>query len=143
MKLPRWILELRESLFRHGPALSKPRMKVSNLTRQTVLGTSIEIADTAATRNKGLLGSRGLAQGEGLWIVPCESVHTFFMKFPLDLVYLDRKRRVRKVRIEVLPWRISICLSAHSILELPPGTIAASQTEPGDAIEFSEEESAR
>jgi hypothetical protein len=58
------------------------------------------------------------------------------MQFPLDLVYLDRTHRVRKVRSNVPAWRISVCLSAHSILELPAGTILKTQTSPGDRIEF-------
>jgi uncharacterized membrane protein (UPF0127 family) len=72
-----------------------------------------------------------------LWIVPCEAVHTFGMQFPIDLVYLDRKHRVRKVRYDVPPSRLSVCLSAHSILELPSGTIHDTQTRPGDTLEFS------
>ena len=66
-----------------------------------------------------------LEAGTGLWIVPCESVHTFFMKFAIDLVYVDRKNKVRKVRHAVPAWRLSACLTAHSILELPAGTARA------------------
>ena len=69
-----------------------------------------------------------------MWIVPCESVHTFFMKFAIDLVYLDRRRKVRKVRHAVPPWRMSGCLFAHSVLELPAGTARESQTEKGDEL---------
>jgi|HubBroStandDraft_5_1064220.scaffolds.fasta_scaffold343648_1 uncharacterized membrane protein (UPF0127 family) len=112
------------------------RFQVSNLNRGTVLATCLEVANTGPKRNKGLLGRKGLAPGEGLWIVPCESVHTFFMQFPIDLVYLDRKNRIRKLRSSVGPWRLSVCLSAHSILELPAGTIHDTQTEPGDILEF-------
>ena len=72
-----------------------------------------------------------------MWIVPCEAVHTFGMQFPIDLVYLDRKHRVRKVRSSVPPWRLSACLVAHSIIELPAGTVLQTQTEPGDQLEFS------
>jgi len=97
----------------------------------------MELADNGPKRNKGLLGREGLAPGEGLWIVPCESVHTFFMRFPIDLVYLDRNNKVRKLRSSVGPWRLSACLSAHSILELPAGTIRATQTQRGDSLEFS------
>ena len=111
-------------------------LRVTNLTRGAVLATSLEVADTAPRRNKGLLGRTGLEPGGGLWIAPCESVHTFFMQFPIDLVYLDRKNRVKKVRERVPAWRISVCLSAHSILELPPGTIRATMTQPGDTVEF-------
>lgn len=112
------------------------RLKVTNATRGTVLATRLEVADTGAKRNKGLLGRKGLEEGGGLWIVPCESVHTFFMQFPIDLVYLDRRLRVRKVRHSVGAWRLSACLSAHSILELPAGAARAALTEVGDMLEF-------
>ena len=105
-----------------------------NLTRSAVLGDAVEIADTSGKRRVGLLKHKGLQPGEGLWIVPCESVHTFFMKFPIDLVYVDKKQRVRKVRNAVPAWRLSICLSAHSILELPAGTIKNTGTQPGDEL---------
>ena len=93
------------------------RFQVSNLNRQTVLATCMELADSGPKRNKGLLGRKLLNPGEGLWIVPCESVHTFFMQFPIDLVYLDREHYIRKLRSGVPPWRLSACLSAHSVVE--------------------------
>jgi uncharacterized protein len=117
-------------------ATSNQRLKISNLNRNTTLADRAEVADHAASRNKGLLGRTGLGSGEGLWIVPCESVHTFFMKFPIDLVYIDRNKKVKKVRSSVGPWRLSACLSAHSIIELPAGVIHATQTGPGDQLEF-------
>lgn len=113
------------------------RLRVSNLTRRTVLATSLEVANTSAKRNKGLLGRESLAPGDGLWILPCEAVHTFWMRFPIDLVYLDRKNRIRKLVREVPAWRLSACLLASSVLELPAGTIRETRTEPGDALEFS------
>ena len=113
-----------------------PKMVVRNKTRNTQLGDRVDVAGSGAKRTKGLLGRKGLAPGEGMWIVPCESVHTFFMRFPIDLVYIDRKQRVRKVRSSVPPWRLSACLSAHSILELPAGTIQDSLTEAGDILEI-------
>jgi uncharacterized membrane protein (UPF0127 family) len=116
---------------------AEARLTVRNLTRQTVLATELEVADTGPKRNKGLLGRNGLETGGGLLIVPCESVHTFFMRFSIDLVYLDRGNRVRKVRSAVGPWRLSACLSAHSILELPAGVVLSTQTQKGDVLEFS------
>ena len=113
------------------------RLRISNLTRHTVLATCLEVADSGHKRSKGLLGRARLSPGEGLWILPCESVHTFFMQFPIDLVYLDRKHRIRKLRSEMPPWRVSACLSAHSVLELGAGTIRNTQTQPGDLLEFS------
>jgi uncharacterized membrane protein (UPF0127 family) len=111
-------------------------LRVSNLTRGTVLATCMEVAGSSEKRNKGLLGRKNLAPGGGLWIIPCESVHTFFMQFPIDLVYLDRKHQIRKVRSAVPAWRLSACLSAHSILELPSGTIDNTLTQRGDTLEF-------
>jgi hypothetical protein len=118
-----------------SPAPQGP-LQVLNLTRDTILATRLEAARTSATRRKGLLGRDSFLPGEGLWIAPCESVHTFFMRFAIDLVYLDRKQQVRKVRSEVGPWRMSACWSAHSVLELPAGTIVATRTERGDSLEF-------
>jgi hypothetical protein len=111
-------------------------LQVVNRTRQTVLAGHVVVADTSAKRRKGLLGRERLSPGEGLWISPCESVHTFGMQFPIDLVYLDRQHRVRKVRSAVLPWRVSVCLSAHSVVELASGTIRDTQTRRGDGLEF-------
>lgn len=113
------------------------RWKISNVTRGSILADRVEVADHGAQRSKGLLGRAGLGAGEGLWILPCEAVHTFGMRFPIDLVYIDRKKRVKKVRSDVVPWRMSACLSAHSVVELPRGTVRASQTSSGDSLEFS------
>ena len=107
-----------------------------NQTRNTLLGADIDVADTSEKRRVGLLKHTRLEPGTGLWITPCESVHTFFMKFPIDLIYLDKKRIVRKVRHAVPAWRLSACLTAHSILELPAGTIKASGTLPGDELQI-------
>jgi uncharacterized protein len=120
----------------HPSAAPQGPLQVLNLTRDTILATRLEAARSSATRRKGLLGRDSLLPGEGLWIAPCESVHTFFMHFAIDLVYLDRKQQVRKVRSGVGPWRMSACWSAHSVLELPAGTIVATQTERGDSLEF-------
>ena len=110
------------------------KVEVRNETRGTVLGRAIDVANTSATRRVGLLKHRGLEPDHGLWIVPCESVHTFFMKFAIDLVYVDRRRKVRKVRHAVRPWRMSGCLFAHSVLELPAGSVAGTGTQPGDQL---------
>jgi uncharacterized protein len=110
--------------------------RISNQTRNTVLATAADIADTSAKRRTGLLKHQSLEPGAGLWISPCESVHTFFMKFAIDLVYLDKQKKVRKVRHAVPPWRLSACLTAHSVLELPAGVAANTGTQPGDQLVF-------
>jgi uncharacterized protein len=137
MKMTRWFFpELRSRLFGHRPT-GATRLQALNVTRHTQLASRLELADRGPSRAKGLLGRKGLAPGEGMWIVPCESVHTFGMQFPIDLVYLDRKHRIRKVRNSVPPWRLSVCLSAHSVIELPAGTVQNTRTESGDMVEFS------
>jgi uncharacterized membrane protein (UPF0127 family) len=110
------------------------KILVRNHTRDTILADAADLADTSAKRRTGLLKHERLNPGEGLWIVPCESVHTFFMKFPIDLVYLDKQRKVRKIRHRVPAWRLSVCLSAHSILELPAGTLERTGTQVGDEL---------
>jgi len=109
---------------------------ILNVTRNTQIASRAEIAGSGMKRSKGLLGRKGLERGEGMWIVPCEAVHTFFMQFALDLIYLDKKNRIRKVRSNVSPWRVSACLSAHSIIELPVGAIRDSQSQAGDVVKF-------
>ena len=111
------------------------KVLVRNRTRKTVLAQAADVADSSAKRRTGLLKHERLEPGEGLWIVPCESVHTFFMKFPIDLVYLDKRRKVKKVRHAVPAWRLSACLSAHSVLELPAGTVKQTGTAVGDELE--------
>lgn len=121
------------------PRSERPQspFQVTNLTRHTTLATRLTLADTPQTRDKGLLGRDSIAPGEGLWIVPCQAIHMFFMRFSIDLVYIDRQKRVRKVRSSVAPWRISLCLTAHSVLELPVGVVSSTQTMPGDILEIS------
>ncbi len=106
------------------------------MTRGTSIGEAIVTAGSSAERRTGLLKHERLDQGSGLWIVPCEAVHTFFMKFALDLIYLDRKHRVRAVARNVKPWRFSACLTAHSVVELPVGTIDRTGTQKGDEVEL-------
>ena len=112
------------------------RFRVTNVTRDTVLATAAESADNSDSRRKGLLGRDALSAGRGLLIAPCEAIHTFGMRFPIDVVYLARDLRVIKVRHALIPWRISFCLRAHSVLELPAGTIGATLTVPGDRLVY-------
>jgi uncharacterized membrane protein (UPF0127 family) len=107
---------------------------VRNITRGIVLADSADLADTSEKRRTGLLKHSELKPGEGLWIVPCESVHSFFMKFTIDVLYLDRANKVRGMRNKMKPWRVSACLPAHSVLELPAGMIDQTGTQKGDQL---------
>ncbi|MBI4908601.1 MAG: DUF192 domain-containing protein [Acidobacteria bacterium] len=113
-----------------------PKIRVRNVTRGTVVAEAADVADTSATRRTGLLKHEALRPGEGLWIVPCEAVHTFGMKFEIDVLYLSKTKKVLKLRPRMPKRRISACLLAHSVLELPSGMAAATSTAAGDQLEF-------
>ncbi len=131
---------LRHLRSRQAGPVRNPRVTIRNVTRRSVLAESVEVADSGPARSKGLLGRDGLADGEGMWIVPCEAVHTVGMRFAIDLVFINRRQVVKKVRSNVRPWRISGCLRAHSVIELAAGAVAASGTRCGDVLVFSQQE---
>jgi uncharacterized membrane protein (UPF0127 family) len=134
MNLIRWFKNNLPSRRRPDPP---QLLHVLNVTQRTLIATEAETAGQSSNRRRGLLGRTTLSSGQGLWIVPCEAVHTFGMKFAIDLIYLDRNMRVRKTKSDVPPWRVSACLSAHSVLELTSGTVQKTNTRHGDRIEFS------
>ncbi|MGA2877543.1 MAG: DUF192 domain-containing protein [Bryobacteraceae bacterium] len=111
-------------------------LRVHNQSRDTTLADRALIADNSKTRKTGLLKHTRLERGEGLWITPCEGVHTVGMKFPIDVLFLDKKRKVVKIRAAMPRWRMAASLFAHSVLELPSGTAQATQTASGDQLEF-------
>jgi len=112
------------------------KLRVKNLTRDQILADRADIADTSEKRRQGLLKHMGLEAGEGLWIVPSEGVHTFAMKFDIDVVFLDKKRKIKKMRPNMPKSRISLSLLSHSVLELPAGTLDSTGTQKGDQLEF-------
>ena len=113
------------------------RATAINVTRQVTLATHVRVADTSLERGTGLLKDTELAEGHGLWIVPCNSIHSFGMKFIFDAIFLDRELRVVHLVREMKPWRISkIKFGAKSVLELPAGAIARSGTGVGDRFEM-------
>jgi uncharacterized protein len=113
-----------------------PTMRVRNATRGTIMAERAGMATTSELRRQGLLKHESLPAGEGLWIAPCEAVHTFGMKFEIDVVYLSKTKRVVKIREKMAKRRISACLWAHSVLELPAGMAEATGTKVGDQLEF-------
>jgi uncharacterized membrane protein (UPF0127 family) len=136
MTIARKFTSLLQRVLQPRSSPAEVRFRITNLTRRVEIADRIEIADRGERRRKGLLGRSGLGAGEGLWIVPCEAVHTFGMQFPIDLVYLDRKARVVKTRSHVRPGRLSACLTAHSVVELPSGTVQGTLTRAGDKLEL-------
>jgi len=106
-----------------------------NLTKGNLVASRLEVATTAAARRKGLLGRSGIPPGGGLLLVPCRSVHTMGMKFPIDIVFITKHLRVARVLHQVKPGAVNRqCLKAHSVLELPAGTAATRRIELGDQL---------
>ena len=108
------------------------------------LAARVTKADDAASRSKGLLGRESLDADEGMWLlqpplawlVPCPAIHTFFMKFSIDVLFLDGGLRVRRVVENMKPWRLSPWVpSARSVLELKGGTLRGS-VRAGDLLEM-------
>jgi uncharacterized protein len=113
------------------------RMQVRNITRDRILGDAVGEAGTVFSRLRGLLGSRGLAAGEGLWIRPCRGIHSFGMRFAFDALFLDGAMKVVGLYQNFPRNRISrIFPRARGVLELPAGTIGRTGTEVGDEIAF-------
>ena len=111
------------------------QVEVANLTRGTVLGSEIRIANTAMSRLVGLLGHSGLSPGDGLLIQPSSGVHTFGMRFPIDVVALDRQFCVRGIWEGLGPFRIAaLGFKTHKVLELPVGAIRGSRTQVNDQL---------
>jgi hypothetical protein len=112
------------------------KLRVQNITRGKLLADRAASANTSSTRRTGLLKHTQLDKGDGLWIVPSEGVHTFGMKFAIDVLFLDKKRRVKKMRPNMVRGRIAMSFLSHSTLELPAGTIAETGTQAGDQLEM-------
>ncbi len=98
------------------------------------LATHAELAGQSDSRRRGLLGRDGLAPGHALVIAPCQGVHTFGMRFDIDIVGIDRRGIVRKIRQAVPRRRVVLALPAFAIVELAAGSCAASGLMPGDRI---------
>ncbi len=111
---------------------------VVNQTRSALLGDRIRSASGFWRRLKGLLGTRSLHPGDGLWISPCDCIHTLGMRYPLDILFIDDSGIVVGSCPGLLPNRFSPRFrKARGVLELPAGTTARTGTEPGDRLRFS------
>ena len=96
-----------------------------------VLCERCSIADRALSRLRGLLGRSELPPGEGLLLRPTPSIHTWFMRFRIDVVFLDRELRVLAVRSELRPWRMAVQPGARAVLELAAGEARGRGIRPG------------
>ncbi|MGE5197273.1 MAG: DUF192 domain-containing protein [Deltaproteobacteria bacterium] len=112
-------------------------MRIINQTKNTILAEDAVIADTIFKRMKGLLGRKELKKGEAIILKPCREVHTFFMQFPIDVIFTDRNHRIIKAISSLGPWHLSgVYFPAKFCVELPAGIIASTQTCEGDTLSF-------
>jgi len=108
---------------------------IFNLTTQSFLSLGVKPADTHMARLRGLLGRMRLRSDEGLWLVPCQGIHTIGLLFPIDVIYLDDSLKVIHLIEHLGPFRIAgIRRHASSVLELPTRTIYSSNTQAGDQL---------
>lgn len=109
------------------------------MTRKSGVHLTIRRADGFFARLKGLMFEPSIAPDAGLWITPCRTIHTFFMRFPIDAIFLDREMRVVKLCPDLRPNRIgAFCFGATSVLECESGFIARTGIVPGCTLEFDE-----
>jgi hypothetical protein len=112
-------------------------LRAENVTRGRELAARVAVADRPLARLRGLIARPALQPGEGMLIEPCSGIHTFFMGFAIDVVFLDAAGVVVAALGPVRPWRMTrIYPTATAALELAPGTVAATGTAAGDRIEF-------
>ena len=102
-----------------------------------VLAERVELADTSSSRRRGLLGRCGLGAGEGMYLTPCEWLHTFGMRFRIDVAFLSSSGQVLAVYHGLKPNRLSrIVWSASGALEISDGALRSTHTEPGDTVQL-------
>ena len=118
-----------------GMAASTRFVRVLNVTRGTVLGERVRVATSAMDRSVGLLRTPEVLPGEGLWIERSPSIHMFFMRYPIDAVFVDRSMRVTRVAAHLKPWRMVLwAFGARDCLELRAGAAEQSGTAVGDEL---------
>ena len=106
-----------------------------NRTKNQIVTDQLMIAESLFSRMKGLLGRKSLEPHEMLWINPCNSIHTFFMSFSIDCVFLNKEMKVCAIKHDVSPWRIILPIfAARSVIELPGGQAKALDFTLGDQL---------
>ncbi len=101
---------------------------------RTAVALEVDVAATRATRRRGLLGRESLRATEGLLLAPCKAVHTVGMRFPIDVIFIDRDGRAVRVVPALAPWRIAMSARAKAVIELAAGTAAAADIRIGDLL---------
>jgi uncharacterized membrane protein (UPF0127 family) len=119
-----------------NPQLREPasRFRLVNARTGAVIADAVTGAFDSATRRRGLLGRDAMADGEALIIAPTNAIHTFFMRFDIDVAFVNRDGCILSVRPSMRPWRMAFTIRAFAVVEVPAGTFAASSTVAGDTL---------
>jgi uncharacterized protein len=98
------------------------------------LATTVELAVTRRARRRGLLGRDGLEESAAIVLAPCAAVHTAFMRFAIDVLFLDRDGRAVKIRTDVAPWRMAMAARAYAVVEMAAGSARRHDVQIGDRL---------
>jgi len=98
------------------------------------IAAHVDAAFDSESRRRGLFGREVFREGEALVIAPCEAVHTWFMKWPIDLAFVTREGKVLSTHSGLRPWRMAMSMRAFAAIELPDGTVVRTGIQPGDTI---------
>ncbi len=109
-------------------------MQISNARTESVVASAVEVATTRAERRRGLLGRDSLDLAAALVLSPCCSIHTAFMRFPIDVAFVDRDGRVMRIVRDLAPWRIAIVPRAHAVVEFAGGCLSRRDVQVGDRL---------
>jgi uncharacterized membrane protein (UPF0127 family) len=120
------------ALVKPATAASQPRLVITRTG--TTLADTIEIAGDSGARRRGLLGRDGLATGTALVIAPCSAVHTFGMRFSIDVIFAARDGRVMKIARDVAPRRFAVAWGAFAAIEMAAGEVGRSDVQIGDCL---------
>jgi uncharacterized membrane protein (UPF0127 family) len=119
-----------------NPLLREPSaaFRLVNIGSGAEIATSVTGAFDSATRRRGLLGRDAMAAGEALIIAPSNAIHTFFMRFDIDVAFVRRDGRIVKLRQSMPPWRLAFAIGAFAVVETPAGAFSSAGTAAGDTV---------
>jgi len=129
-------LDFAAALGRAGGVAGQAPLALVNERTNTVVADVVELAITRRSRRKGLLGRDELPSSTGMVLAPCRSIHTAFMRFPIDAAFVSRSGKVVKMVHELRAWRMALSPRAYAVVELPAGTLRRRDVATGDRLYF-------
>ena len=119
-----------------GIADGQPGLVLVNRQTSQTISRTVEVAASRRSRRRGLLGRTGMDRSEALILAPCFAIHTAFMRFAIDVVFVDSRGRVLKIVRGLPPWRMAVAPRAHAVIELAAGSLSSRALKVGDAVDL-------